>query len=834
MMMAATTSQSESGGKNSENSLAETDRQHSPVAAPGDHVTPGIRAQEATPLGNQGATLPLNIRDTAKEGVVMTTSGGVAQTTTPTASTNPVGVAVATVPASVILTLVSPKDGAGNLTTTPMVKPKLTKQEREMQRVERERVKAELKAKKEEERLKKEQERQLREQEKKEKQMKREQELRERQVKKEQEELEKKERREKREAEKRRKDEEKQQKLEEKRKLEQEKEQLKEEKRCREKQARLKFRSYFGKVEKPVVKEEAVSEGILTGFSLKDGMFLAKPSHNPLHDTSEFDRLVGLQAPEFVPSYINTCKRIPKRSFRQKNELSGGGGGEESGDDSVVMISDSGSAPRQRLPKFKLLQFHQNHRPAYYGSWQRPRGSIITPRNPFRKDNGVLDYEVDSDDEWEEEEPGESISDSEGEEKGEGEGEDSDDEDDGFFVPHGYLSNDEGVCSDSGEFLDEDGETERSKQLAKAKAWEADFARKCQRLEPKLTGCHWLSVAQCSGKEKKGEGEAREEERVVSSEEGFLMQFAIVPLVPLPISVVTTKGETTAQKSENQGNAESTKQPVPEEAMPDLIRFIHKNSLGVSKIIKTFRTHWGAKLVSNSPLPPPPPPPHRSPSPAQANPTAPLALADSTPNNAALPESQEYESASKISKRQVEQKIRAIAVKEVRLPISKAAWYVHDAVLRKYGLDQENFDPLILNVSPSLGVRSAEHQTPPPFKARFITPQKPKVSKRRSPSLLDFLSKSPAGSPPKRLKMEPTTHPKTETTPLKAAANDDDDVIILDSFPPKALSPVMNDTSTSASSNADQPLAKRPCLSVRGELEAADKDSSHLQMIQCS
>lgn len=42
---------------------------------------------------------------------------------------------------------------------------------------------------------------------------------------------------------------------------------------------------------------------------------------------------------------------------------------------------------------------------------------------------------------------------SQGEEK-EGEpdgGEDSDEEDDGFFVPHGYLSNDEGDCSDSGE-----------------------------------------------------------------------------------------------------------------------------------------------------------------------------------------------------------------------------------------------------------------------------------------------------------------------------------------------------------------------------------------------
>ena len=108
----------------SADSLAQADRDHPPAAAPGDPVTPdGSRAQEATPLGNQGASLPLNIEGTAsitKEGVVIETPGGVAQTTT--ASPNPVGgVAVATVPASVILTLVSPKGGAGNLATTPMV-----------------------------------------------------------------------------------------------------------------------------------------------------------------------------------------------------------------------------------------------------------------------------------------------------------------------------------------------------------------------------------------------------------------------------------------------------------------------------------------------------------------------------------------------------------------------------------------------------------------------------------------------------------------------------------------------------------------------------------------
>ena len=86
----------------------------------------------------------------------------------------------------------------------------------------------------------------------------------------------------------------------------------------------------------------------------------------------------------------------------------------------------------------------------------------------------LLDYEVDSDDEWEEEDPGESLSHSEVRrcsmlpvldasilcvphtvlvclsphpQNEEDSGEDSE-EDDGFFVPHGYLSEGEGEESD--------------------------------------------------------------------------------------------------------------------------------------------------------------------------------------------------------------------------------------------------------------------------------------------------------------------------------------------------------------------------------------------------
>lgn len=33
----------------------------------------------------------------------------------------------------------------------------------------------------------------------------------------------------------------------------------------------------------------------------------------------------------------------------------------------------------------KLLQFHTNHRPAYFGTW-RKKSKKISPKNPFKKD----------------------------------------------------------------------------------------------------------------------------------------------------------------------------------------------------------------------------------------------------------------------------------------------------------------------------------------------------------------------------------------------------------------------------------------------------------------
>jgi hypothetical protein len=53
------------------------------------------------------------------------------------------------------------------------------------------------------------------------------------------------------------------------------------------------------------------------------------------------------------------------------------------------------------LNKYKFLSFHEDIRPPYYGTWSKP-SKIVTGRSPFKQDTAFLDYEYDSEGEWEE------------------------------------------------------------------------------------------------------------------------------------------------------------------------------------------------------------------------------------------------------------------------------------------------------------------------------------------------------------------------------------------------------------------------------------------------
>ncbi|KAL1322486.1 hypothetical protein AAHE18_14G199900 [Arachis hypogaea] len=125
---------------------------------------------------------------------------------------------------------------------------------------------------------------------------------------------------------------------------------------------------------------------------------------------------------------------------------------------SSPMNVDSSPPEAKKYSRAKqLLQFDKAHRPAFYGIWPT-KSNAVGPRHPLRKDP-ILDYDVSSDEEWEEEEPGESLSDCDKDEDESPEDCPKSDEEseDGFFVPDGYLSEDEGAQVDG---MEVDIETE--------------------------------------------------------------------------------------------------------------------------------------------------------------------------------------------------------------------------------------------------------------------------------------------------------------------------------------------------------------------------------------
>ncbi|RWS30837.1 chromatin assembly factor 1 subunit A-like protein [Leptotrombidium deliense] len=144
-----------------------------------------------------------------------------------------------------------------------------------------------------------------------------------------------------------------------------------------------------------------------------------------------------------------------------------------------VIVDDEASKQ-----KAKLLKFHENNRPPYFGTW-RKKSVKISARNPFAKDE-IFNYDVDSDDEWEEEEKGESIKDADSdvsEEEGDGY------ELDEMFVSHGYLSDDEQNDENA-----ENTEIERHGILTKEEVLLDEKRKPIKKLLPIVVGCVWRNM----------------------------------------------------------------------------------------------------------------------------------------------------------------------------------------------------------------------------------------------------------------------------------------------------------------------------------------------------
>ncbi|XP_013885837.1 chromatin assembly factor 1 subunit A [Austrofundulus limnaeus] len=424
-------------------------------------------------------------------------------------------------------------------------------EERLRLRRERERQREEAKAAKQKQ---KEEARKLKEEREKEKQDKKKKEEREKQEKKEKEEKEKAERLKAKEELRKSKLE---AKLEEKRKKEEEKKIKEEEKRLKEEKDRLKAEKaeITRFLQKPkiqqVPKTLAAACGKFAPFEIKENMILAPLTRVHCEESvlEELDQCL-LQPAENTNGLKDWIGQKPRRAGPTKTRHTG-----LLRDCAIVEGPSVDDIPdRQRYGPMKLLQFHENYRPAYWGTWSK-KSSQISPRCPFRQDMDIFDYEVDSDEEWEEEEPGESLSHSEGEDEEEG-GDDEDDDDDGFFVPHGYLSDDEGVLEE-----EESGDLEKQKlrQTLKAREWDELMSskKKMKVLEPVVRGCVW-------------------EEEGCGLES--LQLYAVCLVEPLPTAESSPSPEELLQKDQKE-----------EQLLGQLLPLLHGNSNSSKIIINEFQ-----------------------------------------------------------------------------------------------------------------------------------------------------------------------------------------------------------------------------------------------------
>mmetsp|Transcript_5195 Transcript_5195/g.7536 ORF Transcript_5195/g.7536 Transcript_5195/m.7536 type:complete len:1694 (+) Transcript_5195:72-5153(+) len=108
--------------------------------------------------------------------------------------------------------------------------------------------------------------------------------------------------------------------------------------------------------------------------------------------------------------------------------------------------------------KFKFLKFHEDYRPPYYGTWSKPLSSVVNGRRPLGKDLSHLDYDVDSEAEWEEgdDEEGEDCSEC---------GNDDDDIDDEEGDNRVYNYDDGWLAQDDDYGLNEDEDDDEAKEM---------------------------------------------------------------------------------------------------------------------------------------------------------------------------------------------------------------------------------------------------------------------------------------------------------------------------------------------------------------------------------
>merc|ERR1711915_386090 len=372
---------------------------------------------------------------------------------------------------------------------------------------------------------------------------------------------------------------------------EEEKRQLEEAEKEKIKKKAEAFKSFFKKDDGPKERKQSGLEaehspdsalGNFTLFTVKKNMRLAPLVRNdPEMAKKRIDSLDMPSGPDGLYLALLKTNYIPgsqprtwpyEKNVQEDDDIEILDEDEDS--DSEDDVSDGneevvikGPVSDTKIPRAKLLQFHENQRPAYWGTWTKITSSV-SGRRPFGKDEEVFEYDYDSDEDWEEEEEGESLSDNEDDKEEEKDDYEVDNE---FFVPHGYLSDEE-------EEKDEDEvfnpETAKEKLKHAEKEFEKEHKKKTQQLKPRLWGVNFegdlldTGVAACQLVKILGGFRGI----VVSNNNVIETSFS------KPVSSPSEIHEETAGSASVKSSAKGAKaRLVPEEAIPDLIQLLHGN-----------------------------------------------------------------------------------------------------------------------------------------------------------------------------------------------------------------------------------------------------------------
>jgi len=230
--------------------------------------------------------------------------------------------------------------------------------------------------------------------------------------------------------------------------------------------------------------------------------------------------------------------------------------------------------------QYKFLRFHEDCRPPYHGTWSKS-SSIVKGNNPFGKDTEHLDYDYDSEAEWEEgdEETGEDLENDMGDDDEEKDEEEGDDDD-------GWLAADDEIEDE----LELDEETKMLRKKKHARNKDSDQKR------AELTVCAIAPKDGMALTEKFFRGADQSVSNLVEGldiQEGckLLDDLAATELNNFDLYLDAFPPELIEEDAGLDPSRPSSGQEMTEDDMKTFVRFVHLSTLGSKdKVVDELRS----------------------------------------------------------------------------------------------------------------------------------------------------------------------------------------------------------------------------------------------------